>query len=302
MFDWDDLRVFLAAARAGSLATAAQRLGVDAATVGRRVARLETALKSTLLVRSAAGLHLTATGAQLLERALDAESAMEAAGRVTQPDLIAGAVRISASEGFGGAVLAPALPGLLAAHPGLNVELAASSGFLSPSRREVDMAITLSPAAGPRLIVEPLTTYQLALYAAPEYLERHGAPDTIDDLHRVDMVGYVDDLIYAPELHYLDEIRPHLRPRLASSSIRAQRDMVAAGGGIGVLPCFLAEGLTRVLADAVLIERRFWLSTHREVHGTARLKTVRRWIKALCQDQVSRLAPLPATAPRRAEG
>jgi DNA-binding transcriptional LysR family regulator len=78
--------------------------------------------------------------------------------------------------------------------------------------------------------------------------------------------------------------------------------MVAAGGGIGVLPCFLAEGLTRVLADAVLIERRFWLSTHREVHSTARLKTVRRWIKALCQDQVSRLAPLPATTPRRAEG
>lgn len=302
MFDWDDLRVFLAAARAGSLATAAQRLGVDAATVGRRVARLETALKSTLLVRSAAGLHLTATGAQLLERALDAESAMEAAGRVTQPDLIAGAVRISASEGFGGAVLAPALPGLLVAHPGLNVELAASSGFLSPSRREVDMAITLSPAAGPRLIVEPLTTYQLALYAAPEYLERHGAPDTIDDLNRVDMVGYVDDLIYAPELHYLDEIRPHLRPRLASSSIRAQRDMVAAGGGIGVLPCFLAEGLTRVLADAVLIERRFWLSTHREVHSTARLKTVRRWIKALCQDQSRRLAPLPASSPGRAEG
>lgn len=164
------------------------------------------------------------------------------------------------------------------------------------------MAITLSPADSPRLIVEPLTTYQLALYAAPEYLERHGAPDTIDDLSRVDMVGYVDDLIYAPELHYLDEIRPLLRPRLASSSIRAQRDMVAAGGGIGVLPCFLAEGLTRVLADSVLIERRFWLSTHREVHGTARLKTVRRWIKALCQDQVRRLAPLPATAPRRAEG
>ncbi|MBD7940745.1 LysR family transcriptional regulator [Brevundimonas guildfordensis] len=294
MFDWDDLRVFLAAARAGSLATAAQRLGVDAATVGRRVARLETALKSTLLVRSAAGLQLTATGAQLLERALDAESAMEAAGRVTQPDLIAGAVRISASEGFGGAVLAPALPGLLAAHPGLNVELAASSGFLSPSRREVDMAITLSPADSPRLIVEPLTTYQLALYASAEHMQRHGVPESIDDLNRFDMVGYVDDLIYAPELRYLEEIRPNLRPRLASSSIRAQRDMVAAGGGIGVLPCFMAEGLTRVLADQVQIERRFWLSTHREVHGSARLKTVRRWIKALCRDEAPRLTPLPS--------
>jgi DNA-binding transcriptional LysR family regulator len=108
MFDWDDVRIFIAAARAGSLATAAQRLGIDAATVGRRVARLETALKSTLVVRSASGLLLTAAGAQLLETALDAESAMEAAEQVTRPDLIAGTVRISASEGFGGAVLAPA--------------------------------------------------------------------------------------------------------------------------------------------------------------------------------------------------
>lgn len=164
------------------------------------------------------------------------------------------------------------------------------------------MAITLSPADSPRLIVEPLTTYQLALYAAPEHLERHGAPASIDDLSRFDMVGYVDDLIYAPELRYLDELRPNLRPRLASSSIRAQRDMVAAGGGIGVLPCFLAEGLTRVLPEQVLIERRFWLSTHREVHGTARLKTVRRWIKTLCRDQARRLAPLPTSTPRRAEG
>ena len=65
MFDWDDLRVFLAAARAGSLAAAGQRLGIDTATVGRRIARLETALKSTLLTRSRAGLQLTAAGAQL---------------------------------------------------------------------------------------------------------------------------------------------------------------------------------------------------------------------------------------------
>ena len=67
MFDWDDIRIFVAAARAGSLGGAAQRLGIDAATVGRRVARLESALKSTLVVRSASGLQLTPAGAQLLE-------------------------------------------------------------------------------------------------------------------------------------------------------------------------------------------------------------------------------------------
>ena len=290
MFDWDDVRIFIAAARAGSLGGAASRLGIDAATVGRRVARLESALKSTLVVRSAQGLQLTAAGAQLLQVGLEAETAMDAAGRIAQPDVVAGTVRISASEGFGGVVLAPALAGLHAARPGLRIELAASSGFLSPSRREVDMAITLSAPDSTRLIVEPLTPYQLALYAAPAYLTQRGAPGGIDDLGGHDIVGYVDDLIYAPELRYLDEVKPGLTPHLASSSIRAQRDIIAGGGGIGVLPCFLAEGLERVLPD-VLIQRRFWLSTHREVHDTARLRAVRGWVKALCEANEGRLSP-----------
>ena len=290
MFDWDDLRIFVAAARAGSLGGAAQRLGVDAATVGRRVARLETALKSTLVVRSTTGLHLTAAGAQLLDMGLEAESAMEAVARVARPDTLAGVVRVSASEGFGVTLMAPALPLLRRASPGLRIELAATSGFLSPSRREVDMAITLSAPDAARLIVEPLTPYQLALYAAPDYLARNGRPETVDRLGDFDVVGYIDDLIYAPELRYLDEVRPGLTPHLASSSIRAQREIIAAGGGIGVLPCFMAAGLERVL-PVVLIERRFWLSTHREVHDTARLRTVRTWLKTLCAERRDLLTP-----------
>lgn len=290
MFDWDDLRIFVAAARAGSLGGAAQRLGVDAATVGRRVARLETALKSTLVVRSTTGLHLTAAGAQLLDMGLEAESAMEAVARVARPDTLAGVVRVSASEGFGVTLMAPALPRLRLTSPGLRIELAATSGFLSPSRREVDMAITLSAPDAARLIVEPLTPYQLALYASPEYLAGNGRPDTVDRLGDFDVVGYIDDLIYAPELRYLDEVRPGLTPHLASSSIRAQREIITAGGGIGVLPCFMAAGLERVLPD-ILIERRFWLSTHREVHDTARLRTVRTWLKTLCAERRDLLTP-----------
>ena len=290
MFDWDDVRIFIAAARAGSLGAAASRLGIDAATVGRRVARLESGLKSTLVIRSPSGLQLTAAGAQLLQVGLQAETAMDAAARVAQPDAIAGTVRISASEGFGGAVLAPALSELHAARPGLRIELAASSGFLSPSRREVDMAITLSAPDSARLIVETLTPYQLALYAAPAYLEAHPRPERVEDLGDHSIVGYVDDLIYAPELRYLDEIRPGLTPHLASSSIRAQRDIIAGGGGLGVLPCFLADGLVRVLPE-VLLERRFWLSTHRELHDTARLRAVRAWVRALSERNASRLSP-----------
>ena len=293
MFDWDDLRIFLAAARAGSLAAAGQKLGIDTATVGRRVARLETALKATLLVRSRAGLQLTAAGAELLATGMEAEDAMDRAARVAHPDVVAGTVRISAAEGFGSAVIAPALPALAAQRPGLRVELAASAGFLSASRREVDMAITLSAPVAHRLVVEPLTRYQLALYASPDYLARRGAPKTPEDLRQHQIVGYVADLIYAPELNYLDEICPGLTPTLASSSIRAQWEMVAAGGGIGVLHCFMAEGLTPVLEGQVLIERRLWLSTHPDVHETARMRVVRHWLQALALEKQDKLAPYP---------
>lgn len=291
MFDWDDVRMFTAAARTGSLAAAGARLGVDAATVGRRVARLEAALKATLLTRSPQGLGLTSTGAQLLTQALEAESVMDAIQALTRGDIVAGAVRISAAEGFGGAILAPALPTLRRARPGLTIELAASTGFLSASRREVDMAITLAAPNPERLIVEPLTDYQLALYAAPAYLDERGRPRNVAELGDHDIVGYVDDLIYAPELRYLEELQPGLTAQVSSTSIRAQREIIAAGGGLGVLPCFLADGLERVLTDHVLLQRRFWLSVHRDVHDTARMRAVRAWVRDLCAQNSGRLSP-----------
>ena len=92
------------------------------------------------------------------------------------------------------------------------------------------------------------------------------------------------DLIYAPEIRYLDEILPGLRSTLASSSIQAQRAIMASGGGVGILPCFMSEGLVLVLGDAIALERRLWLGTHREVHGTARGKAVCAWLRQLVRD------------------
>jgi DNA-binding transcriptional LysR family regulator len=291
MFDWDDLKVFIAAARAGSLAGASLKLGVDAATVGRRVARLESSLKSTLIIRSQWGLQLTAAGAKLLEAALDVETAMLKAARTGEEDVVGGTVRISAAEGFGTTILAPALPALRQQRSGLRIELAASSGFLSPGRREVDMAVTLSAPSDPRVLVEPLTDYQLALYAAPEYLASRASPSSIEGLKAHDIVGYVDDLIYAPELRYLDELGFDLRPSIASSSIRAQREILAAAGGIGVLPCFMAAGLIPLLTDQVVLTRRFWMSTHADVVDTARVRAVRRWMAELVVAHRPSLSP-----------
>ena len=293
MLDWDDVRIFLAVARARSLGAAAARLRIDTATVGRRITRLETSLRSTLLVRSRSGITLTAVGAQLMEAGLEAEAAMNAALSGAQTEAKAGTVRISASEGFGGTILAPALAWLVSHHPGLRIELAANAGFLSPTRREVDMAVTLTASHEQRVVVEPLTYYQLALYAAPSYLNS-AAVNTLEDLRQATLVGYVEDLIYAQELRYLDEILHGLKTTLSSSSIQAQRAIIDAGGGIGVLPCFMAGDLKRVLPETVLLERRFWLSTHQDVHDTARVRNVRHWLTDLIDASQNRLRPYPS--------
>ena len=291
MFDWDDARVFAEAARSGTLGRASDRLGMDAATVGRRVARLETALKATLVVRDRSGLRLTAAGAQFLKSIEAAEHALHEGEQAVRPDTVSGTVRISTSEGFGTAILAPALPRLLREGRGIRIELAANSGFLSPSSREVDLAITLSQPDAARLVTTPLTDYQLALYAHPDYLAAHGTPESIAALGQHVMTGYVEDLIYAPELNYLGEVSAGLHARLASSSIRAQQEIIGSGGAIGVLPCFMADGLVRILPQ-VLLQRRFWLSIHRDLADTARIRTVTRWIRALCEDQGPQLNPL----------
>lgn len=289
--DWGDIRVFLAAARAGSLTAAGRRLGIDAATVGRRVARLETVLRATLMVRSATGLTLTAAGTRLQGSAASAETAMLATLEEGLRDAAGGTVRISVAEGFGTAILAPALPRLRAERSNLKIELVANPGLLSPATREVDMAVTLSPPSEGRLTVEPLCDYQLALYAAPGYLARRGEPSSIGALRHSDAVGYVEDLIFAPELDYLAEIGLRGRPPLASTSIRAQREIIAAGGGIGILPCFLADGLTRVCCDEVLLTRRLWLCIHRDIAATSRIKSLRIWLRRLVREQHSHLSP-----------
>jgi len=294
MLDWDDLRVFLASARTGSFKEGARRLGLDATTVARRVQRLEDSLRTTLFVRSPRGLQLTAAGSGLLDASQGVEAAV---GRLAAADTFAaslGVVRVSASEGFGAHVLAPAAPALLASRPGLHLELVANAGFLSASSREVDVAVTLGPPTSSRLSVERLTDYSLGLYGAPRYLRDHPRPACVEDLPQHYFVGYIDDLIYASELRYLREIHPDLRIRTTSSSIRAQLELTRAGAGLCVLPHFMARqapDLEPVLPGIVELTRTFYISVHRELQESLRIRVVRDWLLATVRAQAAMLAP-----------
>jgi DNA-binding transcriptional LysR family regulator len=276
-FDWDDLRFFLAVARAGRLTVAARRLGADHATVSRRISALESALKAKLFERRPQGYALTEHGERLLGKAESMETqALAVSSEIGGADLaLSGTVRIGTPDGFGTLFLASRTAGFAAQYPDLEIQLVAMPRLLSLSKREADVAVSLAPPKEGKIIARKLTDYRLGLYATADYLDRHPAVGSAEDLHAHDMIGYIDDLIFMPELDYLDEVSKGLRPRLQSSNLVAQLQATLAGAGICVLPHFMASiesRLVPVLPDQVAIVRSFWLIVHADLKEVARIR------------------------------
>ena len=276
-FDWDDLRFFLAVARAGRLTVAARRLGADHATVSRRITALEGALKAKLFERRPQGYALTEHGERLLGKAETMETqALAVSSEIGGADLaLSGTVRLGTPDGFGTMFLAPRIAALTAPYPDLEIQLVAMPRLLSLSKREADVAVSLAPPKEGKIVARKLTDYRLGLYASPAYLERNPPIEAPDDLHDHEVIGYIDDLIFTPELDYLDEVSRGLRARLQSSSLVAQMQATLAGAGVCVLPRFMAapeERLVPVLPEAVSITRSFWLIVHADLKDVARIR------------------------------
>ncbi|ARU06819.1 LysR family transcriptional regulator [Comamonas serinivorans] len=287
--DWNDLRVFLAVARSGTLQTAARQLAVDHTTVSRRIKALEASLGATLFVRAQGGHELTAAGLDLLPRAeameKAAHAALQSANRNAAPPErgeLAGVVRVGATEGFGAAILAGALARLGQAHPRLTLDLLAVPRALHLSKREADVVISLErPLRGP-YVVTKLCDYTLHLYASRRYLAQHGPIATRDDLAGHAYIGYVDDLLYSNELHFLDELYRPESFALRSTSVTAQLQAALAGCGIAILPGFLAREhgeLVRILPELANFQRRFWMSMPTENKAVPRVTAVWQYLK-----------------------
>jgi len=284
-FNWNDLRAFLAVARTARLTTAAARLGMDHTTVGRRIAALETGLGARLFDRSPQGYALTPHGERLMPTAERVESlALTAAADLGEADqAVTGVVRIGAPEGFGSYVLAPLMAPLAERHPGLDIQLVAISGVLSLSKREADIAVTLSTPREGRLVSRKLTDYGLSLYAAPAYLDARPPIRTRADMAGQRFVGYIEDLLYSPELDYMQAPDVDIHVSVQSSNLIAQLQATLAGAGLCVLPDFIAAkqpGLVRVLPDAVHLERSLWLVVHADLRNLARIRVVTDMIAA----------------------
>lgn len=276
--NWDDVRIFLAVARSGQFLAAARRLGVNHATLSRRVTALEETLQTRLLNRRTNGCELTPEGEIFLRAAERMETEMLSAqsniGRIDRA--VAGTVRIGAPDGFGVAFLASRLGRLTELYPELKIQLVPVPRAFSLSSREADIAITIERPEQGRLISSRLTDYTLALYASRGYLERAGTPRTVEDLARHRRIGYVEDLIFSPSLNFTGEIMRNWDAGFEISSAIGQTEAVKSGAGIGILHCYIARqepDLVRLLPD-LEIRRSYWTTYHESARELARVRAV----------------------------
>ncbi|MBX3597858.1 MAG: LysR family transcriptional regulator [Rhizobiaceae bacterium] len=280
--NWDDVRIFLAVARAGQILGAARRLDLNHATVSRRIAALEESLKTKLFRRLTTGSELTAAGERFLIVAERIEADMiEARSELAEEgENLTGTVRIGAPDGFGVAYLAPRLGNLTASHPELQIQLVPVPRSFSLSRREADIAITVERPAEGRLVAAKLVDYTLGLFASRDYIAANGMPSDRDELTRHRLVGYVPDLVINPSLDYASEFSPQWKPGFAISSAMGQTEAVRAGAGIGILHSFIARSVPELVPVECVppIRRSYWLVYHESMRTLRRVQSVAAFI------------------------
>jgi len=284
--DWDDVRVFLAIARNGSMRAAGRALGLSQPTIARRLASFEAASGGpTLFDRLPDGLRLNAAGEQLIPAAESAEDAMLTLERrrAAASPVLSGTVRVSTGECAAG-FLARCLSGptTTALPSGITLELVEARQSANLARREADMALRHQPPDSGDYYVSKAGTFACAVY------RRRGAEASA-------WITYTEEQAhYEPARWVQQQIEKTREPvALRASSMLMHLEAIRAGTGRGVLPCYVGDGhplLERVTAPIPEIAAEYWIIVHRDLRRSACVRAVIDWVKALFAEQRDVLA------------
>lgn len=296
---WDDLRFVLTLARAHSLSQAARELGVDQSTVGRRVTAFERASGSRIFSRTGRTWALTAAGEAVQAHLEEIERRSLAVGRQLEgrDARVEGVVRLATSESFASWFLAARLGPLRARHPALRLELLTGNRFVDLDRREADLSLRFSRPSQPHLVTRHVGKGAWAVYASAGYRKRHAAPPH-------DVIGFDDELKGTLGWRWLRE-HTELGPVvLATNSMMAHAAAVAAGLGVGPLPCLWGDRQPgwRRLDGGVIGHHDIFLTVHPDVRHSARVRIVMEDIAALLRADAALVegrTPLAAPGRRR---
>ena len=267
--DWNDLRVFLAVARLGTITLAGERLGIEHSTVSRRIDRLEA-------------------GHALIQHADRMESVMlEAVEETVGLGVRAkGSVRVGTPEGVGIHLIAPWLAKLHREHPDLRIQLMPQPQYPSLVTREVEILITLDPPEVGRYKVARLTDVDFSIYCSPGYRDSHPPIRQVSDLAEHDFVDYIHDGSLSGLFRVLEELTPHPRRSFTSTSVLAQREAAAAGLGLVALSPFvadLADDLVCVFPGQALVTRTLWITAPEDLLRIKRIRVVWDFIREMIE-------------------
>jgi DNA-binding transcriptional LysR family regulator len=270
--DWEDVRFFAALARHGTLAATARTLKVTHATVARRVANLESTLGHPLFARRGEGYRLNAAGAAALGEAAQMELAAGALHAARDPGTaVAGPVRITVARVFADGFLAERLGALTRRHPGLELEIVATSRNPGLSRREAQIALRLARPASGELVARRIATLEYGFYASPDYRRR------IDCGEPPVFIAFDDASEHVPEAAWAEKFLTGRQVALRANSQSAQAAAARGGAGVALLPALLAQssgGLERVEFDEIPPSRELWLLMRPDVARLARVRAV----------------------------
>lgn len=276
MFDWDDLKLFLAVAQHRSMIAAAKSLGLSQSTVQRRLMELERRVGRALVVRHPAGYRLTEDGSGLLPMAQKVARAIAELQQHlddTARDLD-GVVRVTCPE--------PLVPrivgsGLLDAfhtrYPKLRIEFVTSDRYLDLSRGEADVAFR-SGDTDDELVGRKIAESLWAVYASPDYLARNGRPATLGELARHSLVGLESALASHRMLAWLADVAPTAHFAVRNNSVLGLVSAVRSGLGIGPLPTALGDadgGLVRIFGPIPELTRSWRILAHPDLRHTPRI-------------------------------
>ncbi|EZP50008.1 LysR family transcriptional regulator [Sphingomonas sp. RIT328] len=270
--EWSDVRIFLAAARAGSLGAASRALGVSHPTIARRLRALEGATGQTLFQRTAEGLVLTEEGSAVLSLAEQMEEgALSMQRRLAgEEQRLEGRLRVSSADWFGAYVLPPAMARFAEAYPHVEIEILTGTRLFNLAQREADVAFRIVPFDGSDIVQRRLADLPYAAYVAA------GAPEPIaGDGSGFRLITHDTSTGRFPDIEWLQSVFPNATPVMRSNNRNVQSRACAHGIGIAALPRVVGDGmmdLRRLETPTEPPMRHIWMGYHRDLRRLNRLR------------------------------
>jgi DNA-binding transcriptional LysR family regulator len=298
MFDWNDLRHFLAIARVGSTQAAAKALQVNQSTVQRRLAALEEAIGDKLVERHPAGYRLTELGRKALPHAEAMEASVAAVERLvkTAETELTGTVRITCPEADMYRLLTSSLERLRAQYPHLRVEFVMTEQRLDLAKGEADIALRGGPPGDDNLIGRKIGDVSWHVYASRDYLDRHGRPARPEEIAEHSVIVCVGQLLQAAQVRWFRSYVTEANVVARSHSVLSMLPAAKSGIGLALLPYPVGtpeEELVRVLDLPPELNQPITLLVHPDLRNVPRVRAVFDFLVG----EIDRLRPLLTDSP-----